>query len=332
MTFYLRLALAALAASIISTAAHADGKPRQLVIVSFDGAGDNRLWQRSRDMARRNNASFTYFLSCALVMDPATAKTYQAPGKRAGRSNVGFGQSTDEVITRLNHIWKAREEGNEIASHACGHFDGKEWTANDWETEFRIFDRTMRSAWKNAGIGDQEPQGWQDFVTSGISGFRAPYLSTGPELTAAEKKHGFVYDGSTVARGVEMPGRKGGVLHFGLPLIPEGPKARRIIAMDYNLFIRHSAGVETPSKAGEFGERTYAAFRAAFDEQYNGRRIPLQLGFHFVLMNGGAYWNALERLVDEVCTMDDVSCVSYAEAMRLLDAPDRQAENRQSGL
>ena len=41
--------------------------------------------------------------------------------------------------------------------------------------------------------------------------------------------------------------------------------------------------------------------------------MPLQLGFHFVLMNGGAYWRALERFAEEVCAKPDVACISYRD-------------------
>lgn len=90
--------------------------------------------------------------------------------------------------------------------------------------------------------------------------------------------------------------------------------------MDYNLFVRHSMAVENREKSAEFEERAYQAFRAAFDRQYDGERIPLQLGFHFVKMNGGAYWNAFERLLREVCKREDVACVSYAQAMPMIEA------------
>ncbi len=83
--------------------------------------------------------------------------------------------------------------------------------------------------------------------------------------------------------------------------------------MDYNLFVRHSGGFERPSQAKEFEERTYEAFRAAFDRQYGGQRIPLELGFHFTLMNDGTYWNALERFAEEVCVKADVECISYRD-------------------
>jgi hypothetical protein len=102
---------------------------------------------------------------------------------------------------------------------------------------------------------------------------------------------------------------------FGLPLIPEGPKLRPVIGMDYNLYVRHSGGTDDLANGAQYEERAYSAFKTAFDQQYDGQRIPLQLGFHFVEMNGGAYWRALDRLVTEVCHRADVGCVTYPEAM-----------------
>lgn len=298
--------------------ASAQEKQKQLVMISFDGAGSNPLWERSRAIAKRTNAHFTYFLSCTLVIDRARAKTYQGPGQRAGKSNIGFAQTKEEALTRLDHIWQARQEGHEIASHTCGHFDGREWSKADWQQEMRSFRSVLGSAWGDLGAPEKEPPGWRDFVKADIKGFRAPYLSTSAALTEAERAEGFTYDGSGISKGPMPPTRENGVLMFGLPLIPEGPEHRNIIAMDYNLFIRHSAGVENPSRSAEFEERAYQAFHAAFDRQYQGDRIPLQLGFHFVEMNGGAYWRAMERLATEVCQMQDVACVTYGEAIRAL--------------
>ena len=98
--------------------------------------------------------------------------------------------------------------------------------------------------------------------------------------------------------------------------------------MDYNLFVRHSGGFERPTRAAEFAERAYDAFRAAFDGQYQGKRIPLQLGFHFTLMNDGAYWRALERFADDVCVKPDVVCTSYRD---YLDAATRRRQTGSSG-
>lgn len=319
VTSLLALSLFALPAAFsVSTAAMAMEKPKQLVLVSFDGAGNNDLWQRSRDIAKRSNARFTYFLSCTLVIDRASAKTYQGPNQKAGRSNIGFAQSKEEARIRLGHVWQAKQEGNEIASHTCGHFDGGEWTTQQWMQELTSFRRVLANAWVANDAAEQEPAGWQEFVKTGIHGFRAPYLSQGPELMEAEREAGFVYDASPVTRGPEVPKEKDGIFRFGLPTIPEGPNQRPIIAMDYNLFIRHSAGIENPSRSAEFEERAYSAFRAAFDKQYEGQRIPLQIGFHFVKMNAGAYWRAMERLVTEVCGKQDVACVTHSQAMAML--------------
>ena len=88
--------------------------------------------------------------------------------------------------------------------------------------------------------------------------------------------------------------------------------------MDYNLYVRHSKGKEAPEKSAAFEESTLAAYRDAFTKQYDGERIPLQLGFHFVEMNGGAYWNALDTFLTETCGKPDVACVSYAQAIAMM--------------
>jgi hypothetical protein len=36
-------------------------------------------------------------------------------------------------------------------------------------------------------------------------------------------------------------------------------------------------------------------------------------------MNGSAYWAAMERLVAEVCPRPDVACVTYSEALDMLE-------------
>ncbi|MDF1606638.1 polysaccharide deacetylase [Hoeflea sp. YIM 152468] len=300
-----------------SPAATATDGAEQLVVISFDGAHDNALWQRSLDLAERSGARLTYFLSCTFLMTRADRKNYTAPGHSPGRSNVGFALNQADVQTRLGHIWSAYQAGHEIASHGCGHFDGKAWSKSQWLSEFAQFDAALADAWRNNGA--VQPPGWSRFARSGIKGFRAPYLSTGDGLYAALAEHGLAYDASGVSNGVAMPDTSRPTARFALPLIPEGPRDRPLIAMDYNLFVRHSAGIETPSHAKQFEARTMDAFRAAFEAEYTGKRRPLQLGFHFVEMNGGAYWNALERFALETCGRPGVACVTYQDALRRLN-------------
>ncbi|MGU3574638.1 polysaccharide deacetylase [Brucellaceae bacterium C25G] len=287
----------------------------QYVLISFDGAHDNKLWARSRDFAKQNNIQFTYFLSCVFLLQRSDRSQYQPPKLKRGSSNVGFAMNKQEVETRLGHIWQAHMEGHEIASHGCGHFDGKAWSTKDWEQEIHEFERITANAYKNNGISG-EPSKWQNFVATQITGFRAPYLSDGKPVQDALKNNGFVYQASGVTNAPERPkfehpDSKKGLATFGLPLIPEGPSKRPVIAMDYNLYVRHSKGEEKPEQSAVFEERSYQAFKTAFDKEYKGKREPFQMGFHFVLMNDGAYWRAMERLAREICSKPDVKCTSY---------------------
>jgi peptidoglycan/xylan/chitin deacetylase (PgdA/CDA1 family) len=311
---FVRLLLAA-AGTLCAGQALADPpqRPRepQFVMISFDGAGAVSQWRRSMALGEKTGARFTYFLSCANVLPWDQSYRYQSPEGRSGKSNIGFARDSNEVRARLLAIWSAASEGHEIGNHTCGHFDGKDWSKQQWLSEFRSFDEILSNAFAINRIG-YEPQGWRQFVKRGISGFRAPYLSTDGAMYEALAARDFKYDASGVERDVSRPKGNAQMAKFSLPQIPEGPSERRIVAMDYNMFVRHSGGFERASGSAEFEERAYAAFRHAFDKQYGGKRRPLQIGLHFTLMNGGAYWRAMERLVKEVCVKKDVRCVSYS--------------------
>lgn len=303
----------------------AQAKENQIVLISFDGAHDNALWEKSFDIAEQSSAKFTYFLSCVFYLQKSDAKRiYKAPGKARGTSNIGFAPSIDDITTRLDHVWNARNSGHEIGSHTCGHFDGGNWSAADWSSEFKQFDEILSSAWMRNGLENIEPKGWKEFVKDEIKGFRAPYLSVGNGLFKALENDGFAYDASTVSRGPKLPDMTSDVVQFALPLIPEGPSKRRIIAMDYNLYVRHSKAEENAEQSAAFEVRTLAAFNDAFEKEYNGARAPLQIGYHFVEMNAGAYWRALERFAVDVCNKPDVDCITYQEALsRLKNSSDK---------
>jgi peptidoglycan/xylan/chitin deacetylase (PgdA/CDA1 family) len=304
-------------------AAPAPAKPKQAVIISFDSARDISQWERSRALAQRTGAYFTYFVSCVFLLSPETRNEYTAPGKTSGKSNIGFAASKQEVADRLEQINLAASEGHDIGSHGCGHFDGKDWSKADWLNEFGSFKRILENAYPINAITPQPP-GWREIARKAV-GFRAPYLSANKALYEALPAAGYLFDASGVSRGPARPPTVNGITRFSLPQIPEGPDARRVIAMDYNLYVRHSGGFERPRKADEFANRTYDAFRAAFNAQYQGKRVPLELGFHFTLMNDGAYWNALERFAGEVCTKADVECISYRDYVSRRRDGEKQA-------
>jgi peptidoglycan/xylan/chitin deacetylase (PgdA/CDA1 family) len=294
-------------------------KENQIILISFDGAHDNKLWEKSLRIAEQSSAKFTYFLSCVFYMQKRDAKgIYKAPGKARGTSNIGFAPSVEDITTRLEHVWAARNSEHEIGNHTCGHFDGASWSTDQWSSEFAQFNDILSSAWLRNGLAHLEPIGWKNFVKDEIKGFRAPYLSAGKGLFKALRNTGFAYDASTVSQGPKIPDMTKEVVEFALPLIPEGPSKRPIIAMDYNLYVRHSKAEENAAQSEKFEARTLDAFNAAFEKQYNGDRIPLQIGYHFVEMNAGAYWRALERFAINVCNKPDVDCITYQEALSRL--------------
>jgi DnaK suppressor protein len=89
----LSLALASAPAASADASQGSEGRvdrPDQLVLISFDGAHDNRLWERSLGLGERTGAKFTYFLSCTFLISKDDRRSYKAPGHSTGRSNVGF--------------------------------------------------------------------------------------------------------------------------------------------------------------------------------------------------------------------------------------------------
>lgn len=305
------LTASALAAAPALAAEHS-AKPVQTVLISFDGAHDNALWARSLALGDKTGARFTYFLNCVYLLTPQNKTLFDAPQKGPGKSNVGFAKSRADVSARLVNIWRAHLSGHEIASHTCGHFDGKSWTLADHESDRKQFRSILANAWAINGEA-REPFGWRAFSVTFPRGFRAPYLSVGDGLEQELRAGHYLYDASTVSRDPAEPKLKAGVLRFALPTIPEGPQARRIIAMDYNLFIRHSGGFQRNDSDGVFEKRTLDALYGAFNGQYNGPRHPVQFGLHFVEMNNGAYWRALETFAADVCTRRDVRCTTYED-------------------
>lgn len=284
----------------------------QYVLTSFDNSNEVSQWKRSRALAATSGARFTYFLSCVFLIPRADKARYVAPEHGAGKSNIGFAPSKEDVAERLGQIWAAHGEGSEIGSHACGHFDGKGWSKAEWSSELTSFRTILATAFSTNGLPG-EPAGWRDLAMHGVRGFRAPYLSAGPSLDQALGANGFAFDASGVSKAPEPPDLSSAIARFALPLIPEGPSERRVVAMDYNLFVRHTGGVEHADGDGMFEQRAYVAFHQALQTEMTGAHRPLQLGFHFTQMNGGAYWRALERFASEACVRPDVACVTYSE-------------------
>ncbi len=301
---------------------HATRAPLQYVVISFDGAGSLRKWRDTLAFARETRVKFTYFLSCTFFLHRGNRRLYKPPHRRAGRSNIGFAMTAAEVEERLRYVNRALKEGHEIASHSCGHFNGRRWTTASWRKEFASFRSILRNAYANNNLKG-EPAGWKTRIDGAVKGFRAPYLAHGPALGRALAEAGFRYDASQVGRRAERPERsRRGHWMFRLAMIPEGRRSRSIISMDYNFYVRHSKARSDPARRKIFARRMLKAYMNYFDHNYRNGRHPVHIGHHFSYWNGGAYWSALKAFAHNVCGRRDVRCVSYT---RLADVLDRKS-------
>ena len=98
---------------------------------------------------KRTGAHFTYFLSCVY---PACRKTHAS---NTPRPAMAAGQVQHRLCSLRKRMspndWSRsgspRSEGHDIASHACGHFDGKGWSKADWLDEFGEARRILENAY-----------------------------------------------------------------------------------------------------------------------------------------------------------------------------------------
>ncbi len=297
-----------------------DKRPVQYVAISFDGAKAIDIWKDTRALAQKHKAAFTYFVSCVYFLHYGNAKLYRAPGKSAGRSAIGFATSPQNISQRLDQLNGALKEGHEIASHACGHYNGSRWSKAAWQLEFERFSEIMKNAYRNNKLNGQ-PEDWDKIVDGKITGFRAPFMARNTALDQALAAGKFRYDASRGGYWHEKPSKsKSGLWDFRLAFIPEGPGKRLLLAMDYNFYVRHSSGRPKPASAGKFQRRMYDAYMGYFRKSYDGNRAPVQIGHHFSRWNGSAYWNALSQFVAEVCPRPDVRCVTYSQLAKALEA------------
>ncbi|MFZ4403696.1 MAG: hypothetical protein ACOYOK_06290, partial [Pseudobdellovibrionaceae bacterium] len=195
-------------------------RPPQFVLLAFDGSNSIPFWQESLAFAQQSEANgfplkFTYFISGVYFLGYDTYQTYDAPGLGRGKSSIGFSgfrtdsvnQQREEILSRTDQVNDAFTSGQEIASHANGHFDANRpsfrgttasaWKLADWDYEFRQFNDLIFNVFSINKLdrSTKYPRGWT-FNSQNITGFRAPLLGVNEGLWPALVKNGFKYDTS----------------------------------------------------------------------------------------------------------------------------------------
>jgi hypothetical protein len=94
---------------------------------------------------------------------------------------------------------------------------------------------------------------------------------------------------------------------------------KRVIMMDYNLWFTFNGARDQPERAAGFTAATLGTYRAAYDAAFTGNRGPLVIGNHFNNWSGGAFFDAVEQFLPEVCVRPETVCATYSEVSAWMD-------------
>lgn len=297
-------------------------KPPQFILLSFDGSKSLEMWQQTREFAKKltqegKPLQFTYFISGVYFITPETKNTYLPPHQATGTSAIGYAVSKTDIANRIEAINQTIADGNEIASHANGHFNGTTWSKNEWESELTQFTRLTKDA------GDLH------LPTSGYSGFRAPELGRSDKTDTVLKQLGYLYDASRVGKPEAWPGKlPNGLWSIPLAKIPFATSTSGILSMDYNFYLKQSKAKDMAKKGTPEWQRMYdemlTSYQQYFEKNYTGTRAPISIGHHFSLWNDGVYWEVMKQFAEDNCGKPEVRCTTFTELVNWLESQPSQ--------
>ena len=308
------------AASCVAGAQAAD-RPPQFIAMAFDNCTELERWQELTDFVSEMNRDgdrvhFTFFVSGTNFIADQNRNSYEGPGQRRGTSPINFGGSAEDVRRRVDYANRLFQGGHEIASHAVGHFDGRNWSAADWSKEFNAFNDALDKVAQNGATEKFL------FPTSRVAGFRAPYLKTSPGLYTTLTERGYRYDASGDSAADAWPEKTDGLWRFNLAKLTLHNMGKSTLSMDYNFFVLQSRAVPDPARFEFFREQILQTYLDYFKANYSGNRAPLHIGHHFFDYQGGAYKQALMTFARNVCVLPKVRCVTYSRLADFMDGLD----------
>lgn len=298
---------------------HPGEKPPQFVLFSFDGAASKPHWDRIMPLAARVNAHVTGLLSGVYLVPDADAAGYTGPGHRRGSSSIGFGGSRADVALRIEYLNAALDAGHEIGTHYNGHFCvGDEpnvgtWNTDQWNREldqfFAIVEKARRQGFK--------------LDPTAVRGGRTPCLEGDwPQAFPAMRGHGMAYDTSHVSLGVVWPFVHEGLWEFPMPEVRVPALGKQVVMMDFNLWYALNGAKDEPDRSGDYTRIVLDTYRSVYQAAFNGNRAPMVIGNHFNEWAGGAFSNAVEGFLGEVCAKPETVCATYTEVIQWMQLQD----------
>jgi peptidoglycan/xylan/chitin deacetylase (PgdA/CDA1 family) len=315
-------------------------RPPQFILMSFDGSYSVPFWKETRSFAQRHGVRFTYFISGVYFLgsQDETRNLYQGPRQKVGKSDIGFGDGAPSILQRVEAIVDAAREGNEIGSHANGHFNGSQWSFSEWMSELSQFKRFITEVFSIHGFSSSVESDWDENVAKKIRGFRAPLLGVNGELYQALSKSGYTYDASSMDYSGLERGRynwpyksRDGRWNFPLQGIKLAGTGKKTVTMDYNILVSQcnnefkgsGATISCKNIDAErlkaYEDEMVETYISLFKKSYFGNRAPINIGHHFSLWNKGAYWKALQRFAADVCNLEEVRCITYGDMIQWLE-------------
>ncbi|MEU5691610.1 polysaccharide deacetylase [Actinosynnema sp. NPDC020468] len=295
-------------------------KPPQFVLFSFDGAASKAHWDRVLPIARKRGAHVTGLLSGVYLLADADADLYTGPGHPQGKSSIGFGGTRADVAARIRYLNDAIAAGHEIGTHYNGHFCENDepsvgrWDTAQWDSELDQF----------FGLVDRARQQGLQLDPKAVRGGRTPCLEGDwAKAIPAMRDHGLTYDTSQVSLGVQWPQVKDGVWEFPMPEVRVPALGKQVVMMDYNLwYALDGADEKATGRTAEYTTVVLDTYRSVHQAALNGNRAPLVIGNHFNDWAGGAFSNAVDTFLDEVCAAKDTVCATYTEVIQWMQLQD----------
>jgi hypothetical protein len=303
------------------------GRPPQFVLVSFDGAADQKILDRWTKAGDSWQARFTYFLSMVYLLSADHKDRYQGPRHGPGESGIGFAPNGSEpasswISTIVGGLQDVQKKGFEVGMHFGGHWCGpsgiNSWNQTDWTAELDAVNAIAANADAWGGLS---PARGNVFLTP-PTGARTPCLEgRAAEFSPPLKANGYRYDASHTRNLNEWPVFRNDLWNYGFPSVPIRGFPRDIITVDYsiNANLVPGGGELSASRATQISKDVYDGYTYGFEQVYYGNRAPYEISNHFTNLGRGAYNDALEKFVSAVCRKPEVHCVTYRELTDWLD-------------
>ncbi len=281
--------------------------PKKLtVVVSFDGGDDLDRWKDLLDFGEENKIKFTFFVSAAYLIPDKSKDSYIYPldPDMKGRSNIGFGGTSEVVSRRREIILQASKAGHDIESHLVGHFEGESWTEQMWQSEFRQFNEIF------------------SFLPTPPRHVRFPKLAMNLDVLPVLVEFGFQSVLSVDDNDFEHFKRisilhhekEAHLIEFPIPYVRKG--GRSIILMDYNFFVddqrrRRDLKQSEDDMVSLYLEEANRCFQ---------QKRPFFISHHFERLNQGAYRRAARRVISEIKKKFDVEFLTVSELYGRIEA------------